>query len=265
MKTKLLIISLFLCLNSFGQKLPITGLCWSDVFTATGTSCSPDAWTAANSGYFDAAYAVSGDCLDDWRNYGPPACSELATITTVSMVEGTSPYYQAEVNMSLQGTGCTVTEMGVVYSTSPTPIISGTHASTPTVATLAYSWSFTGPTFGTNYYYRAFATNSYGTAYGTELTTACTTRPSGLTDIVLVYFTEGVTITSANVCYYASHATDPYGSGSHANWNGTYGTDVFDGTGTDCTKYADGYYLIDGPAPRAGVQVSGGKLNLYCP
>ena len=72
MKKLLLIISLFFCLNSFGQKLPITGLCLSDVLAVTGGTCLADAFTNANSSYFDATYAVAGgNWLDDFRNYGP--------------------------------------------------------------------------------------------------------------------------------------------------------------------------------------------------
>lgn len=264
MKTKLLILLLFCWFQLPAPNLPITGLCWSDVFTATGTSCSPDAWTAANPAYFDATYAVSGDCLDDWRNYGPPAAT-TPIVTTTAITAITETTATGGGNVTSDG-GASVTARGVCCNTSINPTIANSHTTdgSGTGSFVSYMTSLTADVY---YYVRAYATNSAGTAYGSNVnfTATCTTRPSGLTDIILVYFTEGVTITSANVCYYAAHATDPYGSGSHANWNGTYGTDVFNGTGTDCTKYTDGYYLIDGPAPRAGVQVSGGKLFSYCP
>ena len=70
MKAKILILSLFFSLSSFGQKLPITGLCLSDVVGAVGGTCLSEAFTNANPTYFDPAYAVSGDCLADFRNYG---------------------------------------------------------------------------------------------------------------------------------------------------------------------------------------------------
>lgn len=75
MRTKLLIISLFVSLLSFGQKLPITGLCLSNVVAVTGGTCLTEAFTNANPAYFDPAYAVSGNCLNDFRNYGPGACT----------------------------------------------------------------------------------------------------------------------------------------------------------------------------------------------
>lgn len=79
MKTKLLIFLLCLNLNGFGQNLPITGLCLSDVISVLScpscpaVNCLDDCFTYANPAYFDPAYAVSGNCLDDFRNYGAPA------------------------------------------------------------------------------------------------------------------------------------------------------------------------------------------------
>lgn len=76
MRTKLLIFLLCLNLNVFGQRLPITGLCLQDVLNyfncpeCVYINCLDDCFTRANPAYFYPAYAVSGNCLDDFRNYG---------------------------------------------------------------------------------------------------------------------------------------------------------------------------------------------------
>jgi len=87
MKIKLLILSFFICLNSFGQKLPITGLCLSDVLAVTGGTCLANAFTNANPAYFDATYAIAGaDWLSEFRNYGPPASQPIYYLGSQSEV-----------------------------------------------------------------------------------------------------------------------------------------------------------------------------------
>jgi len=63
--------------------------------------------------------------------------------------------------------GASVTARGVCYGTSANPTTSGTTTSNGT-GTGSFSSSITGLVSQTLYYYRAFATNSVGTSYGTE-------------------------------------------------------------------------------------------------
>lgn len=264
MKTKLLIVSLLLCLNSFGQKLPITGLCWSDVFTATSTSCSPDAWTAANSGYFDAAYAVSGDCLDDWRNYGPPSVV-VPTVTTTAITAITGTTATSGGNVTADG-GASVTVRGVCWNTYTNPTTANSHTSDGT-GTGSFASSLTPLTGGYTYYVRAYATNSAGTSYGSNVsfTTDCT-RPSGLYNMVLYSVTNGVAVTSSNYCTTRYYYPD---AGSSTSFNTQYqggasGNPIYLGLGTDCTRVSDGYYVEFAGGQSYGLRVSGG--NWYnCP
>jgi len=71
---KIVILSLFIWVNSYSQKLPINGLCWSHIKTAVGGTCLDDAFANANPTWFDVAYAESGNCLMEFRNYGNKAC-----------------------------------------------------------------------------------------------------------------------------------------------------------------------------------------------
>jgi hypothetical protein len=63
--------------------------------------------------------------------------------------------------------GSSITERGVCYGTSANPTISGTKTSNGT-GTGSFTSTITGLTTNTVYYYRSFATNANGTAYGTE-------------------------------------------------------------------------------------------------
>ncbi|MCR5550511.1 MAG: fibrobacter succinogenes major paralogous domain-containing protein [Bacteroidales bacterium] len=72
--------------------------------------------------------------------------------------------------------GAAVTARGVCWSTNPSPTTDGLHTNDGS-GTGTFTSSMTGLTPNTTYYVRAYATNSVGTAYGTEvmLTTAATT------------------------------------------------------------------------------------------
>lgn len=148
MKIKLLILSLLFCLNLSGQKLPITGLCLSDIVAVTGGTCLSDAFTNADPAYFDATYAIVGaDWLSEFRNYGPSEC----------------------------------------------------------------------------------------------------TRPEDWITVTLFYQVAGVTVTAANVCYYASNwsapASSQYADTDLSNAGFIYNQNAF-GTMTDCTTVSDGYYVM---------------------
>ena len=64
--------------------------------------------------------------------------------------------------------GATVTARGVCWSTSAGPTLSNSFTSDGS-GNGTFSSSLTGLTSGTKYYVRAYATNSYGTAYGNEI------------------------------------------------------------------------------------------------
>ncbi|WP_345949992.1 MBG domain-containing protein [Mucilaginibacter sp. PAMB04274] len=72
-------------------------------------------------------------------------------------------------NVSSDG-GATVTEKGVVYNTSSNPTTANSKLVNSAAGTGGISVDATGLTPGTTYYFKAYAINSAGTAYGTEQT-----------------------------------------------------------------------------------------------
>lgn len=88
-----------------------------------------------------------------------------------------------------------VTNRGVVWNTSINPTVPGAQTADGT-GTGGYASTLTNLTPGATYYYRAFAQNSAGTAYGTEysLTTPCF---SGVVTGLYVSVTNEVDFTSA--------------------------------------------------------------------
>ena len=72
---------------------------------------------------------------------------------------------------SLGSTGCSITSYGFVYGTTANPTTSNTKVQVGTTYTTigtAFSKELTGLTANTTYYVRPYATNGYGTAYGTQ-------------------------------------------------------------------------------------------------
>lgn len=90
----------------------------------------------------------------------------LVTTTTATNIGASSADVGGEVTNEM---GNTVTSRGVCYSTTANPTISGTCTSNGSGLGV-FNSNLTSLSQGTLYYYRAFATNSNGTNYGTEKT-----------------------------------------------------------------------------------------------
>ena len=93
-----------------------------------------------------------------------PPSIVLSTITNVGP-------FSATLNANITGDGgSVVTASGIVYSTSPNPVIGGPGVVDSTsIATIGtYSITASGLNTLTKYYYRAYAINGIGTAYSTQ-------------------------------------------------------------------------------------------------
>lgn len=125
---------------------------------------------------------------------------ELATLTTAAASNITINSITSGGSITSDG-GAGVTVRGVCYSTSATPLVSGTHT-TDDQGTGSFVSSITGLTPNTLYHIRAYATNSVGTAYGEEVTAtttpilAPTLTTTGVTSITLTTAVSGGNITS---------------------------------------------------------------------
>jgi uncharacterized protein (TIGR02145 family) len=140
-----------------------------------------------------------------WTAIYLPSCKKEATLpavitTNVSEITQTTASTGGTVT---DNGGAVVTDTGICWSTSPNPTTSSTKKSNST-GNGSFTSTITGLLPNTNYYVRAYATNSVGTSYGKEISFKTTPAPIELatlttTDVTLVTpntAVSGGTITS---------------------------------------------------------------------
>jgi len=130
-------------------------------YTETGLVCSTPysryAWAVNGCGVSTAATLIQGTS----------ACLVMPTVTTAAISGITQTTANGGGNVTSDG-GATVTARGICWSTSPDPVITGSHTTDGT-GTGGFVSNLTGLTPNTPYYVRAYATNSVGTSYGNEV------------------------------------------------------------------------------------------------
>jgi len=197
----------------------ITGANTTEAFTVTVSNGSPSISFVAGS--CPAAWTISGNvltCTDDtyasgnaggrimihstvpytWIKFETNGvaggslftlCFDAAyesvkpTVTTTAITSITGNSASSGGDVTTDG-GAAVTAKGVCWNTTGTPVATGNHTSDGT-GTGSFTSSITGLSTATNYYVRAYATNTNGTAYGSELsfTTSSNPVPANLTSI----------------------------------------------------------------------------------
>jgi len=236
--------------------------------SGTGAFSKPITGLTAGTTYYVKAYAINSK----GTAYGEQivfttAQALLATVVTseASSVSATS----AVLGGNVTGDGnAEVTENGICYATSGNPTTSNTKVSIGT-GTGTFSKTVTGLAAGTKYYVRAYAVNSKGTAYGSQIsftttqssvatvTTASATNVASASVVLGGNVTSdgNATVTERGVCY--ATAQNPTTSNSKlamGSGTGTFSNTVT-GLTTNTTYYARAY-AINNKGTAYGNQVS---------
>ncbi|MBX0290372.1 T9SS type A sorting domain-containing protein [Hymenobacter sp. HSC-4F20] len=165
------------------------------------------------------------------------AAAAPPTVTTAAAASITSTSAVLGGNVTTDG-GATVTERGVVYSsTNTTPTIgSGTQNSNAS-GPGTFSESITGLTAGTIYYVRAYAINSAGTSYGSVVSFATPVPPATVTSIVRASATPTNAATVSYTVTFGSSVTGVTTSNFDATTTGTLGTATINSVSGSGTTY----------------------------
>lgn len=167
-----------------GSSITERGICWnstgnptiansrSSAGPGTGSIAITIGSLSANTTYYARAYATNsaGTGYGTTLSFTTAAAVTVPTVTTGTASSVTSNSADVSGNVTADG-GATVTERGICYGTSANPTVSGTHVASGS-GTGSFTASLTGLTASTTYYVRAYATNSAGTAYGTQVSFA---------------------------------------------------------------------------------------------
>jgi hypothetical protein len=115
----------------------------------------------------------------------------LPSVTTSAVTSITSTGAAGGGSVTADG-GATVTERGLCWGLTANPAISGSHTHDGS-GTGSYVSSLTGLNQNTTYHVRAYATNSVGTGYGSDIAFTTLTAPGTLEAPVLLTPNDGAT------------------------------------------------------------------------
>ena len=266
--------------NSGGATVTARGICWSTSHNPTTSGSHANSGTGTGSfsvnmtgltpgtTYYVRAYAINsaGTSYGSEVSFTTQQAITLPTVTTgqVTNIQQTSATGGGNVTNS---GGANVTERGICWGTSHNPTTSGSHASNGT-GTGSYTVNMSGLSPGTTYYVRAYAINSQGTAYGSEVTftttaglpTVTTSQVTNITQTSAtgggnVTATGGANVTERGICWGTSH--NPTTSNSHANSGTGTGTYTVNMTSlTANTIYYVRAYAINSAGTAYGSEVS---------
>jgi uncharacterized protein (TIGR02145 family) len=128
---------------------------WSPIMNA-----NPDTISMSSVLSVESNFEVNGNIAYS----GTVARDTIPTVITSYIYNITKNTASVDADIVSNG-GATVIESGVCWSTSITPIISGSHTKDGSLIG-SFTSNITGLTFNTKYYVRAYATNNKGIAYG---------------------------------------------------------------------------------------------------
>lgn len=214
------------------------GVCWgtstkpdvtgSKTTDGTGVGSFTSSLTAltANTLYYVRAYATNSE----GTGYGSEVTFTTnpivgATVTTATPSAITANSAVAGGDVTADG-GATVTEKGICWATTASPTTANNKIAATGTGTGAFTANITGLLPGTAYHVRAYAINSSGTAYGTDVTfTTLAVKPTVTTADVTVFTqttataggdvtaTGGADVTEKGVCY--ATTANPTTAGTH--------------------------------------------------
>lgn len=180
-----------------------------------------------------------------FAQYAPTVTTQSPTLITQTTATGNG-------NVTSDG-GDTVTERGVCWGTSANPDTSGSHSNDGVGGTGSYTSSITGLSENVAYHCRAYAINSIGTSYGSDVQFTSTplidklsasdigfidndnaldTDPFDSGDGISYAVTD--TLLNSTTYYWRVRAKDPSGSNTFGAWSSIYSfTTIAGGGGGD--------------------------------
>ncbi len=211
-----------------GSPILARGVCWSTSTeptialstkttndTGTGTFTSNLIGLLAGTKYYIRAYATNAIGTAYGEELSFTTATGIITISTNSVSSIAAFTATGNGWISSDG-GDAITERGICWSTTTGPTIALTTKASASTTNSSFSANITGLTPSTKYYVRAYATNSVGTSYGSEVSFTTTngaiwiqtTSPTSITTTTAtaggtVGSDGGAPVTARGVCWIA--------------------------------------------------------------
>jgi uncharacterized protein (TIGR02145 family) len=179
---------------------------------------------SAGTTYHVRAYATNSNGTAYGNDLSFTTTTTTATLSTTAVTSVTLISAVSGGTITSDG-GAAITVSGICWATTPSPLATGSHTTDGTL-TGSFPSTMTGLSAGTTYHVRAYATNSNGTAYGTDLSFTTMTTTATLTTAVPSSITltsavsggtitsnGGATITVSGICW--ATTPSPLATGSH--------------------------------------------------
>ena len=237
----------------------VTGFCWgtneeptlknehAEVLTASASYTYHLSNLKNETKYYVRAYAQNriGVVYGEVKSF-TTLSAVIPTVTTSTVSRITETTAVAGGNVTSDG-GASVTERGVVYSTSSNPTMANGKVASGS-GTGAFTCNLTGLQSNTTYYIRAYAVNSKGTAYGDEVSFTTNEKVFAIPEYVdlglsvkWATFNVGATKPEEYGDYFAWGETEPKSTYSWSNYKWCRGSE------TTLTKYCNhsGYGTVD--------------------
>lgn len=258
-----------------GAAVTSRGVCWSTSSsptisnskttdgTGSGVFTSSITGLSVGNTYYIRAYATSsiGTVYGSEITFS----TKLATVTTTSASSITANAATLGGSITNIG-GADVSERGICWSTSTNPTISNSKT-TDGSGIGSYTSNITGLTAETTYYVRAYATNSIGTAYGSQITISTALPVLTTTSISSITSTNAISggnatlatgagaVTERGVCWSTiQNPTIANSKSSDGSGVGTYTSSIIGLSGE--TTYYVRAYATNGAGTAYGSQVS---------
>jgi len=206
----------------WGTSANPTTNCTAATGTTTGIFTHSRTGLTCNTTYYYRGYATNttGIAYSADGTFTTNACNTIPAVTTNSCTSITQTTTTGNGVVTSDGGAPSPMERGVVWSTSLNPTTADNKTTDPRGVGV-FVGSMTGLTPGTLYHVRAYATNSVGTAYGSDVT--CTTNPPdscGPGSSSTPQLTEPTGASACTVGTYANSPADTTTIGLQAwNWS----------------------------------------------
>ena len=216
--------------DNCGLTVTARGVCWStspnptleDSHTTNGSGMgsfsSSITGLSISTTYYVRAYATTSAGTGYSEEVSFTTRNGIPTVTTVEVSQIQGLAATSGGNITDDG-GLAVTARGVCWSTSPSPTLANSHTSNGSGAG-SFSSYMTGLTMSTTYYVRAYATNSFVTVYGNQLSFTTTNDERVYVDLGLP---SGLLWATCNV-----GANSPEDYGQYFAWGETQPKEYYD-------------------------------------